>query len=152
MGLAATKKAYNGRPSKNPNPDLTRFFEAMNPPPVPAADRPPRFEWDQWERLALERGLAPGHATLGRAVMREAAQHVWCARLKAECGLSDDGRAMLARVLRHPERTAARWEWLLVTDGLRVDPWEHREFYEDSPCWKAMRQRWNLQRAKEARD
>jgi hypothetical protein len=123
----------------------------MNPPPVPAAFRPPRFEWDHWERLALERGLAPDLATLGRAVMREASQHAWCGRLKAECGLFDDGRAMLARVFKQPERTAARWQWLLVTDGLRFDPWERQEFDEDSPCWKVMRQRWNREQAREAR-
>ena len=122
------------------------------PDPDPAANfTPGSYPWDHWQRLALERGLAPDLATLGRAVMREAAQHGWCARLKAECGLSDDGRAMLARVLKHPGRTAARWHWLLVTDGLRFDPWEHREHYEDSPCWKTMRQRWNREQAREAR-
>jgi len=126
----------------------------MNPPP--ATDQLPSFTpgsypWDHWQRLALERGLAPDLATLGRAVMREAYQHCWCERLKAECGLFDDGRAMLRRALAHPERTAARWQWLLVTDGLRFDPWEHNAYCEDSPCWKVMRQRWNREQAREAR-
>ena len=119
----------------------------MNPPPVSIAVRPPRFEWDHWEHSALAAGLAADLATLGRAVMREASQHAWCERLKAECGLFDDGRAMLARALKRPQRSAARWQWLLVTDGLRFDPWERHEFYENSPCWKAMRQRWNRERA-----
>jgi len=134
----------------------------MNPPAEPiaapfilATPRPPFcapgcWPWDHWQRLALERGLAADLATLGRAVMREADQHAWCGRLKAECGLSDDGRAMLARVLKHPPRTAARWQWLLATDGLRFDPWERQEFYEDSPCWKSMRQRWDREQQREA--
>ena len=134
----------------------------MNPPAdpiaapfIPAAPRPPfcapgDWPWDHWERLALASGLAVELATLGRAVMREARQHAWCERLKKECGLRDDGRAMLARVLRHPARTAARWHWLLQTDGLRFDPWDHDEYYEDSPCWKTMRQRWNRERQREA--
>ena len=131
----------------------------MNPPPfpifAPVAPRPPfcapgDWPWDHWERLALASGLAACLATLGRAVMREARQHAWCERLKKECGWGDDGRAMLARVLKHPARTAARWHWLLQTDGLRFDPWEHDEFYEDSPCWKGMRAKWDRQQAREA--
>jgi hypothetical protein len=104
------------------------------------------WPWDHWQRHALESGLAADLATLGRAVMREADQHDWCWRLMAECGWNDAGRAMLARVLKHPARTAARWQWLLTTDGLRFDPWERREFYPDSPCWKTMRQKWNRER------
>lgn len=127
----------------------------MNPP-TSADLRPLRFcapgcwSWDDWQRHALESGLAADFATLGRAVMREADQHGWCERLKAECGLCDEGRAMLARVLKHPARTAARWQWLLVTDGLRSDPWEHEEFHEDSPCWKTMRQRWDREQQRKA--
>lgn len=132
----------------------------MNPPPLPTfapvASRPPfcapgDWPWDHWQRFALESGLAVELATLGRAVMREARQHAWCERLKKECGWGDDGRAMLARVLKHPARTAARWHWLLQTDGLRFDPWQHEEFYEDSPCWKTMRQRWNREQSREAK-
>jgi hypothetical protein len=54
---------------------------------------------------------------------------------------------MLTRLLTHPRRTAARLEWLYATDGLRFDPWERNEYYEDSPCWKVMRQRWNREQA-----
>ena len=120
---------------------------------VPFVLPPPgSYSWDHWQRHALESCLDINLATLGRAVMREADQHGWCDRLRAECGLSDDGRAMLTRALKGPERTAARWQWLLVTDGLRFDPWEHREFYEDSPCWKGMRQKWNREQAREAKN
>ena len=111
---------------------------------------PGDWPWDHWERLALDSGLAADLATLGRAIMREADQHGWCERLKKECGWGDDGRAMLARVLRHPARTAARWHWLLQTDGQRFDPWEHEEFYEDSPCWKTMRAKWDRERQRES--
>ena len=62
----------------------------------------------------------------------------------------NSSRAMLARVLKRPSRTVARWLWLLQTDGLRFDPWQHEEFYEDSPCWKTMRQRWNREQSREA--
>ena len=105
------------------------------------------WPWDDWQRFALEQGLAPDLATLGRAVMREADQHCWCWRLMAECGWGDAGRAMLARALKHPARTAARWQWLLTTDGLRSDPWERDEHYPDSPRWKSMRAKWNREQA-----
>jgi hypothetical protein len=108
---------------------------------------PGAYPWDDWQRLALAAGLPSDLATLGRAVMREADQHAWCERLKKECGLRDAGRAMLARVSKHPVRTAARWQWLLVTDGQRFDPWQHDELYEDSPCWKSHRARWNREQA-----
>ncbi len=131
----------------------------MNPPPLPTfapvAPRPPfcapgDWPWDHWERFALASGLASGLATLGRAVMREADQHAWCERLKKECGWSDGGRAMLARVQKRPARTVARWHWLLQTDGLRFDPWDHDEYYEDSPCWKTMRAKWDREQSREA--
>jgi hypothetical protein len=132
---------------------LTPIFKTMNPLIAPfAPPQPGSYPWDQWKCHALESSLAPELATLGRAVMREADQHSWCDRLKTECGLSDDGRAMLARVLDRPERTAARWQWLLVTDGLRFDPWEQNHFREDSPCWKGKREKWNREQAREARN
>lgn len=116
--------------------------------PAPAIFTPGACEWDHWQSRALAAGLGAELATLGRAVMREAYQHDWCARLQAECGWRDEGRAMLARALSRPRRTAARWEWLMATDGQRFDPWEHREYYEDSPCWKPMRAKWNRELAK----
>jgi hypothetical protein len=122
----------------------------MNPPSFLCA--PGAYPWDHWQALALERGLAPDLAALGRSLMREADQHGWCERLQTECGWNDAGRALLARLLAHPRRTAARLEWLYATDGLRFDPWQHNEYYEDSPCWKTMRAKWNRERAKEARN
>ena len=123
----------------------------MNPPSDPATlfvfPAPGQWPWDHWQRLALERGLAPDLAALGRSLMREADQHGWCSRLQSECGLHDAGRAMLARLLAHPRRTTARLTWLYATDGLRFDPWERNEFYPDSPHWKAMRLKWNREQA-----
>ena len=118
---------------------------ASFPAPIRPAGRlaPGSYPWDHWERTALASGLAGDLASLGRAVMREASQHGWCGRLQAECGWGDGGRAMLARVLKRPARTAARWHWLLQTDGQRFEPWHHDEYYEDSPCWKTFRAKWN---------
>ena len=109
---------------------------------------PGAYPWDDWQRAALAAGLAADLAALGRSLMREADQHCWCWRLMVECGWNDAGRAMLARLLAHPRRTAARLEWLLVTDGQRFDPWRHDELCEDSPCWKSHRARWNRRQAK----
>lgn len=133
-------------------PDATAMKPTTTPKPLLPFCAPGCWPWDEWERRALDAGLAPALAALGRSLMREADQHCWCWRLMAECGWNDEGRAMLARLLAHPRRTAARLEWLYATDGLRFDPWEHHEFYEDSPCWKAMRQRWNRERAREAQE
>ena len=41
------------------------------------------------------------------------------AELKAACGWSDEGQAMLAWALRDGAAAAKRWERLLQTDGLR---------------------------------
>ena len=125
----------------------------MNPPSflsVASLCAPGAYPWDHWQALALERGLAPDLAALGRSLMREADQHDWCERLKVECGWNDAGRAMLARLLAHPRRTAARLEWLYATDGLRFDPWERDEYCEDSPCWKSMRRKWDGEQQREA--
>ena len=81
--------------------------------------RPSRFEWERWERAALERGLDRKLASLGRAVMREAGQHGWDLGLRGECGLCDGGAAMLELALRDPGGAAGRWRHLLETDGLR---------------------------------
>jgi hypothetical protein len=116
--------------------------------PKPCA--PGAYPWDDWRRCALAAGLSDELAWLGRSLMREADQHCWCVRLRAECGWNDAGRAMLARLLTQPRRTAARLNWLLATDGLRFDPWNHREHYDDSPCWKPLRAKWDRERAKEA--
>jgi len=54
-------------------------------------------------------------------VIREAYQHDWDARLKALCGWSDDGQALLAHALRFPKAARRRWDVLMRTDGLRGD-------------------------------
>lgn len=78
-----------------------------------------RYAWDRWQACALATGLDKDLASLGRAVMREAVQHDWTDELKAECGWSDAGQAML-ELARHDAPTAqARWQHLLNTDGER---------------------------------
>lgn len=110
--------------------------------------QPGCYPWDDWQRSALAAGLSPELAALGRQLMREADQHSWCERLRVECGWNDGGRAMLSRLLTQPRRTAARLNWLYATDGQRFDPWEHRGYYEDSPCWNRLRSKWNREQAR----
>jgi hypothetical protein len=78
-----------------------------------------RYAWDRWQRLALEAGLDPELAALGRGFMREAVQHDWSVRLKAECGWLDGGQAMLALALTDGPAAEERWHYLLETDGER---------------------------------
>ena len=59
---------------------------------------------------------------------------------------------MLARALGKPARTTVRWNWLMETDGQRFDPWDHDEYYEDSPCWKDFRAKWNREQATARRE
>ncbi len=105
---------------------------------------PGSFPWDDWQHEAVAAGVSSDLASLGRAVMREAYQHDWCDELKNECGLDNPGRAtgMILMLKDQPFLTAQRWNWLLVTDGLRFDPWERRGFDEDSSEWRDMRRRW----------
>jgi len=62
-------------------------------------------------------GVGAELAELGRAVMREAEQHVWSPALQAECGWGDDGAAMLAVARAAPDAARARWQLLMDTDG-----------------------------------
>jgi hypothetical protein len=116
------------------------------------ASAPGSYPWDDWQRAAEAAGVAPELATLGRSVMREAYQHDWCAQLKYECGLDnpDTAAGMIACAREQPHLMEARWQWLLATDGLRFDPWEHRERPEDSPAWNELRQRWEAEQEKDA--
>lgn len=111
------------------------------------ASTPGNFPWDKWQTRALTAGLAAELAGLGRFLMREAYQHDWCEVLKQECGLLSDSVAqgMIDCALQEPELTADRWQWLLATDGLRFDPWQHDERSEDSMAWTEMRQRWEAE-------
>lgn len=77
------------------------------------------YAWDRWEARALEAGLSREMATLGRALMREAVQHDWDARLKVEGGWLDGGQAMLALALTDGPAAEERWRYLLATDGGR---------------------------------
>lgn len=78
---------------------------------------PGEYPWDDWQRRALAAGVSVALAELGRAVMREADQHVWDPEVQAECGWCDAGETMIARALDAPDATHARWRWLLDTDG-----------------------------------
>lgn len=77
------------------------------------------YAWDRWQAQALAAGLNWELAALGRAVMREAAQHAWDPDLKAECGWDDAGQAMLEQALHDGPAADSRWTYLLNTDGLR---------------------------------
>jgi hypothetical protein len=120
--------------------ELDRCMEACAPGAYP---------WDDWQREALAAGLSPDLAALGRAVMREAYQHNWCDRLKYECGIDnpDTAAGMITCGKDRPYLTQRRWQWLLITDGLRFDPWKHEEFRESSPEWNEMRRRWQTENA-----
>lgn len=114
------------------------------------ASGPGSYPWDDWERAAVAAGIAPELAALGRSVMREAYQHDWCAQLKYECGLDnqDTAAGMIACAREQPHLAESRWQWLLATDGLRFDPWEHQERSEDSPEWNALLLRWQAEQSK----
>ena len=105
-----------------------------------------QYPWDDWQRMALARGVPEALATLGRAVMREAHQHAWCDRFRSLCGWNDEGRRMIALALRSPEIARRRWEWLLESDGRRVDPATHEWIGEESGEWPRLRRRWIRER------
>lgn len=115
------------------------------------ASEPGSYPWDDWQRAAVAAGIASGLAALGRSVMREAYQHDWCAQLKYECGIDnpDTAAGMIACAREQPQLMEARWQWLLATDGLRFDPWEHQERSEDSPEWNELLQRWEAEQSKD---
>jgi hypothetical protein len=136
------------------NPSPFKDFQPYEPSELDRriqACAPGAYPWDDWQREALAAGLSPEVAALGRAVMREAYQHHWCDRLKYECGIdnADTAAGMIACAKDQPWLTERRWQWLLITDGLRFDPWEHQERREDSPEWNELRQRWEAEQTKE---
>ena len=77
------------------------------------------YPWDEWQGRARAAGVPEELAMLGRAVIREAYQHGWPAKLQSECGWDDDGEAMIELALRDPARADRRWRWLMETDGER---------------------------------
>ena len=76
----------------------------------------PPFEWDDWEQVALERGLDKDLVSLGRAAMREAVQHAWSPQLTRLCG-EETLDSLFAEA---PGLAKRLYELLLETDGLRV--------------------------------
>lgn len=96
-----------------------------DPDPKPATEpapvrrvypEPPTYPWDFWAKDALERGLAPELASLGRAVIREVDQHGWRG-LVAELGRAELVEELLFRA---PTQAKRLYEVLLESDGLRV--------------------------------
>lgn len=79
------------------------------------------YPWDRWHRWAIAQGLDEKLAGTGRSLIREAYNHSWDDRLKADYGWSDDGQAMLDHALRAPKVARRQWDILLRTDGLRGD-------------------------------
>lgn len=75
------------------------------------------YAWDRWEQWAKEDGVREELTGLGRSVIREAYQHNWPEKLKAECGWSDDGEAMIRLAKDQPDRARIRWAYLLESDG-----------------------------------
>jgi len=114
----------NGRATNFFHLRLDAIFEAMkttdsNHAPsndLEPAYEPPRWEWDDWEREALEGGLDPDLATLGRAVFREAIQHNWPWSLREVCCEPTLGD-MLTRA---PQAAKQFYEAMLITDGFRL--------------------------------
>ena len=78
-----------------------------------------QYPWDFWEKRALARGVPPELANLGRAVMREADQHLWEPLLQAICGWEDEGEGMIELALIAPKHARFVWQKLLDTDGCR---------------------------------
>jgi hypothetical protein len=86
------------------------------PPFDPGTDyEPPCWEWDIWEREAIERGMNKEMACLGRAVIREAGQHSWCPQLRCLCS----EEVLEPLLLKAPDLAKRLCEVLLETDGLR---------------------------------
>ena len=73
------------------------------------------YAWDYWKTKALAAGVTGDLAALGRAVMREHYQHGWSSYDDEVSVRSGD--EMLRLALSEPARSAARWQWLLDTDG-----------------------------------
>ena len=79
------------------------------------------YPWDDWHRWVLAQGLDEDLAGSGRLLIREAFNHDWPGWLKAACGWSDNGQALLALALCSPRKARRQWDILMRTDGLRGD-------------------------------
>jgi len=69
--------------------------------------------WDSWYERALDADVDAELAELGRRLMCEAALQGWSRRLRRECGLEDEGEAMLELATDDPDAAEARWRRLL---------------------------------------
>ena len=76
---------------------------------------PESYAWDYWKTKALAAGVTGDLAALGRAVMREHYQHGWSSYGDEVSVRSGD--EMLRLAISDPDKAAARWQWLLDTDG-----------------------------------
>ena len=132
------------------NPSSLKLFQPSEATAIDdriAASLRGSYPWDEWKQEALAADVSLELAELGRAVMREVYQHGWCDALKYECGGEgpDTAAAMIAAAKWQPDLTASRWQWLLVTDGLRFDPWKRQQWPENAPEWLEMRRRWDTE-------
>lgn len=73
------------------------------------------YTCDCWKTQALAAGVTADLADLGRAVMREHYQHGWLSHDNEVSVRSGD--EMLRLAISEPDKAAARWQWLLDTDG-----------------------------------
>jgi hypothetical protein len=74
--------------------------------------------WDEWKERAIVAGVDEALATLGRALMREAIVRNWRDDdARAQCGLYDEGEAMIELARRDPELAERSWSALLENDG-----------------------------------
>lgn len=81
-----------------------------------------RYPWDRWQARALAAGVDEDLIQLGRKVIRLAETYgrTWSEQVKTDCGLDDDGAAMLTLALNDPKRTRILWEQLLEDNGIEA--------------------------------
>ena len=75
-----------------------------------------RYGWDSWEIYARHEGVAPELADLGRSVMREWYNHSW-EQFEDEVGF-EAAEYMIAQAKAEPDKTEARWAYLLSEEWM----------------------------------
>ena len=129
-------------PPRYPEPPPARGSES---PPSRSASRPAwlpaervepesgKWPWHGFYEQAVAAGVSEELADLGEEVMREAEQHAWSEKLRAECGWNDAGAAMIELAVKDPAGASRRWQHLLDIDGGLVgsDPNDEDEDDED---------------------
>jgi hypothetical protein len=73
--------------------------------------------WDEFRTRALAAGVAEDLAALGRELMRESIVRGWSEEAQIECGLLDEGEAMIDFAVGDPLGAERAWSRLLETDG-----------------------------------